>query len=270
MGKVITIANQKGGVGKSTTSINLGGCLGVLEYKTLIIDADPQANSTSGLGHEPNSEASLYDCLIENVEPTDLILETSNPNLYILPSHMDLVGAEFKMINLPEREFIMRKVIDKVRHDFDFIIIDTSPSLGLLTINALVAADSVIIPIQCEYFALEGLSKLLNTVKIVQNRLHPELQIEGMLLTMYDTRLRHANNVVEEVKTHFQDLVFDTMIHRNVTLSESVSHGQTVVMYDAASKGSVNYLNFARELLQKNDLTKIGNSDKKIELDNEL
>ncbi len=270
MGKIIAITNQKGGVGKTTTTINLGGCLGVLEYKVLIVDADPQANSTSGVGYEPNNKANLYDCLVDGVHPNEIIVPTSNPNLFILPSHMDLVGAELTMLNAQRREFFMRTALEKVRDDYDFILIDTSPSLGLLTINSIVAADSIIIPIQCEYFALEGLSKLLNTIKIVQNRLYPELQIEGMLLTMYDTRLRHANNVVEEVKTHFQDLVFDTMIHRNVTLSESVSHGQTVVMYDAASKGSVNYLNFARELLQKNDLTKIGNSDKKIELNNEL
>ncbi|MEY4894246.1 MAG: hypothetical protein RL751_1061, partial [Bacteroidota bacterium] len=200
----------------------------------------------------------------------EAILETSNPNLFILPSHVDLVGAELEMINMPNREYLLRAALEQIKADYDFILIDCSPSLGLITVNALVAADSVMIPVQCEYFALEGLSKLLNTIKIVQGRLNPELEIEGMALTMYDTRLRLANQVVDEVKTHFQELVFDTVIHRNTTLSEASSHGQTVVMHDASSKGAINYLNFARELLQKNDLTKIGNDDKIIEIDHEL
>ncbi len=270
MGKIIAIANQKGGVGKTTTSINLGGCLGVLEYKTLIIDADPQANSTSGLGFDPKSVKNIYDCLVNGNHPNDAILETSNPNLFILPSHVDLVGAELEMINMPNREYLLKEALSQIKDDYDFILIDCSPSLGLITVNALVAADAVMIPVQCEYFALEGLSKLLNTIKIVQGRLNPELEIEGMVLTMYDTRLRLANQVVDEVKTHFQELVFDTVIHRNTTLSEASSHGTTVIMYDATSKGAINYLNFARELLQKNDATKIGNDDKIIEIDHEL
>ena len=270
MGKIIAIANQKGGVGKTTTSINLGGCLGVLEYKTLIIDADPQANSTSGLGFDPKSVKNIYDCLVNGNHPNDAILETSNPNLFILPSHVDLVGAELEMINMPNREYLLKEALSQIKDDYDFILIDCSPSLGLITVNALVAADAVMIPVQCEYFALEGLSKLLNTIKIVQGRLNPELEIEGMVLTMYDTRLRLANQVVDELKTHFQELVFDTVIHRNTTLSEASSHGTTVIMYDATSKGAINYLNFARELLQKNDATKIGNDDKIIEIDHEL
>ncbi len=270
MGKIIAIANQKGGVGKTTTAINLGGCLGVLEYKTLIIDADPQANTTSGTGFDPKAVKNIYDCLVNNLPAQDAILETSNPNLFILPSHVDLVGAELEMINMPNREYLLSAALDQIKDDYDFILIDCSPSLGLITVNALVAADSVMIPVQCEYFALEGLSKLLNTIKIVQGRLNPELEIEGMILTMYDTRLRLANQVVDEVKTHFQELVFDTVIHRNTTLSEASSHGNTVVMHDASSKGAVNYLNFARELLQKNNRTKIGNDDKIIEIDHEL
>jgi chromosome partitioning protein len=207
---------------------------------------------------------------VNGLHPKDVILPTNNPNLDILPSHLDLVGAELEMINLPNREYLLRSTLEKVKDDYDFILIDCSPSLGLITVNSLVAADSVMIPVQCEYFALEGLSKLLNTIKIVQGRLNPTLEIEGMLLTMYDTRLRLANQVVDEVKTHFQELVFDTVIHRNTTLSEASSHGTTVIMHDASSKGSINYLNFARELLQKNDLTKIGNDDKIIEIDHEL
>ena len=270
MAKTIAIANQKGGVGKTTTSINLGGCLGVLEYKTLLIDADPQANSTSGLGFDPKNVNNIYDCLVNGVPTASLILETNTPNLYLLPSHIDLVGAELEMINLEEREYLLKKALEEVIDSYDVILIDCSPSLGLITVNSLVAADSVLIPVQCEYFALEGLSKLINTIKIVQGRLHPDLEIEGMLLTMYDTRLRLANQVVDEVKTHFQELVFDTIIHRNTTLTESSSHGATVIMHDASSRGAVNYLNFAREFLQKNNLTKIGNEDKIIEIDNEL
>ena len=270
MGKIIAIANQKGGVGKTTTSINLGGCLGVLEYKTLIIDADPQANSTSGTGFDPKSVRNIYDCLVNGVNPKDLIIRTQSPNLDLLPSHIDLVGAEIEMINLPQREYLLRNALEKIKDDYDFILIDCSPSLGLITINSLVAADSVMIPVQCEYFALEGLTKLLNTIKIVQGRLNPSLEIEGLLLTMYDTRLRLANQVVDEVKTHFQELVFDTVIHRNTTLSEASSHGNTIIMYDAGSKGSINYLNFSRELLQKNNLTKIGNEEKNIQIGDEL
>jgi len=270
MGKIIAIANQKGGVGKTTTAINLGGCLGVLEYKTLIVGADPQANATSGVGLDPKNTRNIYDCLINEVHPNDLIIHTENPNLDILPSHIDLVGAELEMINLPNREHMLKLALDKVKDSYDFIIIDCSPSLVLITVNALTAADSVMIPVQCEYFALEGLGKLLNTIKIVQGRLNPELEIEGILLTMYDTRLRLANQVVDEVKTHFQELVFDTVIHRNTKLGEAPSFGETIVMHDASSKGSVNYLNFAREILQKNDATRIGNQDKIIEINDEL
>jgi chromosome partitioning protein len=270
MSKIIAIANQKGGVGKTTTAINLGGCLGVLEYKTLIVDADPQANATSGVGLDPKNSKNIYDCLINEIHPKDLIIQTQNPNLDILPSHIDLVGAELEMINLPNREHMLKLTLEKVRNEYDFIIIDCSPSLGLITVNALTAADSVMIPVQCEYFALEGLGKLLNTIKIVQGRLNADLEIEGILLTMYDTRLRLANQVVEEVKTHFQELVFETVIHRNTKLGEAPSYGETIVMHDAASKGSINYLNFAREILQKNNLTKIGNEDKTIEISDEL
>ena len=207
MGKIIAIANQKGGVGKTTTAINLSGCLGVLEYKTLIVDADPQANATSGVGLDPKNTKNIYDCLINDIDPSELIIKTDNPNLHILHSHIDLVGAELEMINLTNREHMLKFALDKVKDDYDFIIIDCSPSLGLITVNALTAADSIMIPVQCEYFALEGLGKLLNTIKIVQGRLNPELEIEGILLTMYDTRLRLANQVVEEVKMHFQEIV---------------------------------------------------------------
>ncbi len=270
MGKIIAIANQKGGVGKTTTTINLCGCLGVLEYKTLIVDADPQANATSGVGLDPKNTRNIYDCLINDVDPSELIIKTDNPNLDILPSHIDLVGAELEMINLPNREHMLKFALEKIRNDYDFIIIDCSPSLGLITVNALTAADSVIVPVQCEYFALEGLGKLLNTIKIVQGRLNTELEIEGILLTMYDTRLRLANQVVEEVKMHFQEIVFDTVIHRNTKLGEAPSYGETIIMHDAGSKGAINYLNLTRELLQKNNLTNISNEDKKINISNEL
>ena len=252
MGKIIAIANQKGGVGKTTTAINLSAGLGVLEKKVLLIDIDPQANSTSGVGFDPREiENGVYECIIGKVKAQDIILETKSPNLFLLPAHIDLVGAEIELINEEFRESMMKDAIADIVDDFDYIIIDCAPSLGLLTLNSLTAADSVLIPIQCEYFALEGLGKLLNTVKIVQRRLNPELTIEGLLLTMYDTRLRLSNQVVEEVKTHFQDLVFDTIIHRNVTLGEAPSYGETIIIHDATSKGSVNYLNLASELLKK-------------------
>jgi chromosome partitioning protein len=267
MGKIIAIANQKGGVGKTTTSINLAASLGVLEKKTLIVDADPQANATSGVGFDPrNVRTSIYECIINQVEPKDIILNTKNPNLDIMPAHIDLVGAEIEMINLPNRERMMRMALNKVKDDYDFVIIDCSPSLGLITINSLTAADSVIVPVQCEYFALEGLGKLLNTIKIVQSRINPDLSIEGLLLTMYDQRLRLANQVVEEVKMHFQQLVFDTIIHRNTRLGEAPSHGESIIMHDAASTGAVNYLNLAREILQKNEMTRISEKDKIVEV----
>ncbi|HUH33342.1 MAG TPA: AAA family ATPase [Daejeonella sp.] len=253
MGKIIALANQKGGVGKTTSSINLAASLAVLEYRTLLVDADPQANSTSGIGFDPRTiKASIYECIINDIDPHEAIQKTSTPNLDLLPAHIDLVGAEIEMINLDNREFKMKGVLNQVKDEYDFIIIDCSPSLGLITINALSAADSVIIPVQCEYFALEGLGKLLNTIKIVQNRLNTALQIEGILLTMYDVRLRLSNQVVEEVKTHFQDLVFDTIIQRNTRLSEAPSYGISVIMHDANSKGAINYLNLAREIIHKN------------------
>jgi chromosome partitioning protein len=253
MSKVIAIANQKGGVGKTTTAINLAASLAVLNQKTLLIDADPQANATSGVGFDPkNIKTSIYECIIDDVDARKIILTTSTPNLKLIPAHIDLVGAELELINLPNREKMMRKVINKLKNDYDFILIDCSPSLGLVTINALTAADSVIIPVQCEYFALEGLGKLLNTIKIVQTRLNPELSIEGILLTMFDTRLRLSNQVVEEVRTHFQRMVFDTVIARNTKLGEAPSFGETIIMHDASSRGAINYLNLAREILQKN------------------
>jgi len=262
MGKIIAIANQKGGVGKTTTAINLAASLGVLEKKTLIIDADPQANSTSGVGIDLQTvQGNIYNSLINNDDPHNAIVETNNPNLYILPAHIDLVGAEIEMINMEDREFVMKRSLDKIKDDFDYIIIDCSPSLGLITLNSLTAADSMIIPVQCEYFALEGLGKLLNTIKIVQTRLNPGLDIEGILLTMYDTRLRLANQVVEEVKMHFQQLVFDTLIHRNTRLGEAPSHGETIIMHDASSKGAINYLNLAREILTKETIKTLETND---------
>ncbi len=270
MGKIIAIANQKGGVGKTTTAVNLGGRFGVLEYKTLIVDADPQANATSGVGFDPKQTKNIYDCLINEVHPSEVILNTDNPNLDILPSHIDLVGAELEMINMPNREYLLRAVLDKVQDDYDFILIDCSPSLGLITVNALTAANSVIVPVQSEYYSLEGLGKLLNTIKIVQGRLNTNLDIEGLLITMYDTRLRLANHVVEELKTHFQELVFDTVIHRNTNLAEAPSHGATIIMHDASSKGAINYLNLAREILQKNEATKLNSDDNKISIEDEL
>lgn len=258
MGKVIVIANQKGGVGKTTTAINLAAGLAVLEHKTLIIDADPQANATSGVGIDPRTvKTSIYECIMDNVNPRTIIAPTSTPYLDLIPAHIDLVGAEIEMINLPSREKMMRRVIDHIRDDYDFILIDCSPSLGLITVNSLTAADSVIIPVQCEYFALEGLGKLLNTIKIVQSRLNPELDIEGILLTMYDNRLNLAKQVVEEVKTHFQQMVFNTIINRNTKLGEAPSFGNTIMTHDINSMGAINYLNLAREILQKNALTKM-------------
>jgi chromosome partitioning protein len=263
MGKIISLANQKGGVGKTTTAINLAASMAVLEKKTLLIDADPQANATSGVGFDPkNIKKSLYDCLINEASAKEVILQTETPNLYLLPSHLDLVGAEIELINHPSREYIMKKITDELKKHYDYIFIDCSPSLGLTVVNALTASDSVLIPVQCEYFALEGLGKLLNTIKIVQRRLNPDLQIEGFLLTMYDSRLRLSNQVAAEVKRHFNELVFDTIIHRNTRLGEAPGFGKPVIMYDAESSGATNYLNLAREILQRNDNTYIKNAER--------
>jgi len=266
MGKVIALANQKGGVGKTTTAINLAASLAVLEYKVLIIDADPQANATSGVGFDvKNVKTSIYECIVDELDPRKIILNTEIPGLDLIPSHIDLVGAEIEMLNLPNREKVLRHVIEKIKDDYDFILIDCSPSLGLITVNSLTAADSVIIPVQCEYFALEGLGKLLNTIKIIQTKLHPTLEIEGFLLTMFDSRLNLSNQVMEEVKKHFQEMVFESVIQRNIKLSEAPSYGQPAILYDATSKGASSYMNLARELLQNNGLTKIKNSEKIIE-----
>jgi len=257
MGKVIAIANQKGGVGKTTSAINLAASLAALEYKTLIVDADPQANSTSGIGYNPKEiENSIYECMVDEVDAQDIIVETDLDYLHILPSHINLVGAEVEMVNIKNREERMRDALKKVRKKYDFIIIDCSPSLGLITINALTAADSVIIPVQCEYFALEGLGKLLNTIKIIQTRLNKELEIEGILLTMYDVRLNLSNQVVDEVKQHFSKMVFETLIPRNIKLSESPSFGLPAIAHDAESKGAISYLNLAKEIINNNGLGK--------------
>jgi chromosome partitioning protein len=254
MGKIIAIANQKGGVGKTTTAINLAASLAALECKTLIVDADPQANSASGIGINPRDvRLSIYECMVNGEDIAGAVLETAIDYLYLVPSNIDLVGAEIEMVNLEDREEKMKEALMPIKDDFDFIIIDCSPSLGLITINAMTAADSIIVPVQCEYFALEGLGKLLNTIKIIQSRLNPALQIEGILLTMYDVRLRLSNQVVEEVRTHFQDMVFKTLIPRNVKLSESPSFGVPVLGHDAESKGAISYLNLAQEVIEKNE-----------------
>jgi chromosome partitioning protein len=254
MGKIIAIANQKGGVGKTTTTVNLAAALGVLEKKVLLIDADPQANASSGLGIVVDEvEIGTYQLLEHAATAKEAVVATTSPNLDIIPAHIDLVAIEIELVDKPNREFMLREVLKDIKDEYDYILIDCAPSLGLITLNALVAADSVIIPIQCEYFALEGLGKLLNTIKSIQNIHNPDLDIEGLLLTMYDSRLRLSNQVVEEVKKHFQEMVFKTIIQRNVRLSEAPSYGESIIAYDATSRGAVNYINLANEILKQHN-----------------
>jgi len=256
MGKIIAVVNQKGGVGKTTTAVNLAACLAILEHKTLLIDADPQANATIAVGvEEKDVEFCIYDTLMGNQYLSDIIKQTDTPNLDVIPSHIDLVGAEIEMVSIDRREYRLRDALQSFKNEYEFIIIDCAPSLGLITVNAMVAADSIIIPVQCEYFALEGLGKLLNTVRIVQNGMNPNLSIEGILLTMYDARTAHSNAVVADVKQYCKSIVFDTVISRNVRISEAHSNSLPIILYDVKSKGTINYLNLAKEILLKNGYT---------------
>jgi chromosome partitioning protein len=255
MGKIIAIANQKGGVGKTTTAINLAAALAVLDRKVLLVDADPQANATSGTGIKADQiKATLYDCLMEQVEPSDAIVSSETPNLDVLPSSIDLVGAEIELVNVEQREFQMQKLLQKVKDKYDYIFIDCLPSLGLITLNALAAADSVLVPVQCEFFSLEGFGKLKDTINIVQQAINPKLEVEGVILSMYDQRLRMANLVIDEIRVIISDRIFETIVHRNSKIGEAPSLGQPVIIYDASSKGAINFLNLAQEFLSYNEL----------------
>lgn len=252
MSKIISIANQKGGVGKTTTAINLSASLAKEGRKVLLVDADPQANASSGLGIDiRETKQTVYECLVSQIDPIEAVKPTTVDNLSVIPSHIDLVGAEIEMLNMDNRENLMKRMLANIKDNYDFVIIDCSPSLGLITVNALTASDSLIIPVQCEFFALEGIAKLLNTVKIIKSKLNTQLKIEGFLLTMYDSRLRLSQQVMEEVRHHFSTLVFNTVISRNVRLSEAPSHGMAAIEYDPYSKGAQNYMQLAKELLQR-------------------